>query len=94
VRELLVERLAIPQAAFQKLRPVRHDRQGVRLLWQQSPERRMMPTQLMPCAVPMSADAVPESLHLGDQLFARHAIDVVVHDASVHQRAALKAAAP
>jgi hypothetical protein len=91
VRELLVERLAIPQAALQKLRPVRHDRHGVRLLRQQRPERRMMPTQLMPCAVPMSADAVPESLHLGDQLRARHAVDVVVHDVSVHH---LKAVAP
>jgi hypothetical protein len=44
VRQLLVQRLAVPQATPEKLRPCRYGRHRVRFLGQKAPEGRVMPT--------------------------------------------------
>ena len=46
-RKLLVERLAVFQTPSQELRPRRHHWKRVALLGQESPQLRMMPTELM-----------------------------------------------
>ena len=79
IRQLLVERLAIPDTASHELWPFRDRGHRVRWLWQQAPKRGVMPAQFVARAVSMGADASAQSLDLGDQLFARHPFHVVVH---------------
>jgi hypothetical protein len=78
---LLVQRLPIPYAASQELRPVRNHREGIGFLRQQSPERRMMPAEGMPAAVAMFSNSLPQLFRLSDELFACHLLEVFVHSA-------------
>src|SRR5688500_7295494 len=81
LRRLLVQRLPIADAAAQELRPLRYHREGVGLLGQQPPQRRLVPAELVQVAVAMSSDAPPQRFDLLDQLIARHPVEVLVHSA-------------
>src|SRR5687767_7568666 len=78
VRRLLVERHPVFHASLHELRPVRHRRNGVGLLRQESPERRMMPAELVPRAVAMPPDAGPQLPDFDDELVAGHRGEVFV----------------
>ena len=67
-RSLLVERLTIPYAAAEELRPIGDDRQWIRLLGQQRPQSRMMPAQFVARAVAMPANTLPEPSCFGEEL--------------------------
>ena len=82
VGQLLVERSAIPQAALEKLRPLRDDRNWIGLFRQESPERGVMPTELMSRTVSMPTDPTPKFFDLVDELLTRHGVKILVHDAS------------
>ena len=77
-RQLPVERLAIANAAAQKLRPLGHHRQRIGSLGQERPELRMMPAQLMRRAVAMRANAFAQALDFSDQGAAVQRLEVVV----------------
>lgn len=79
LRRLFVKRLPILKAAFKELRPIRHFRQRIALFRQQAPQSRMMPAELMPIAVAMRTDALPQLFDLFDELLARHLLQVTVH---------------
>lgn len=81
--KLLVQRLTVSEAAAKELRPIGHFGEGVRLLRQQGPQSRMMPAKIVTAAVSMIADTASQPLHLGDQLVARHAFEIVVHSLSL-----------
>src|SRR6185436_7903572 len=85
IRELLVQRLAIPQAAPQELRPSGDPGQRVGLLGQEAPERRVMPAELLAGAVAVRPDALTQPPRLGDQLLARHGFEILVHATSGFQ---------
>lgn len=77
-RKLLIERLTISQTAAQELRP-RGDRwQRILVVRQQTPERWMVPAELMASAIAVTANTLPQLAHLSDKLFARHTVDVFV----------------
>lgn len=68
MRNLLIERLPIPYAATEELRPIGNDRKWIRSLRQQRPQRRMMPTQIVAGAVTVLANTLAEPFHFGDEL--------------------------
>jgi hypothetical protein len=76
---LLVERLAIADAALQELRPIGNDRHGIGSLWQERPKLGMMPAQLVAGAVPVRANGPPQPFDFGHQLVARHLVEFEVH---------------
>lgn len=78
--QLVVEGLTIANTTAQKLRPVRNNRDWIVLLGQQTPERRVMPAQLVTRAVAMFPNALPQLLRFGNEFFARHALEVFIHD--------------
>jgi hypothetical protein len=59
VRKLSIERLAVLNAAPEKLWPVWHLGQWVRRLWQETPQLWMMPAERLPGALSMLADSLP-----------------------------------
>src|SRR5262245_10854970 len=79
---LLVQRLPIADAAGEELGPFRNLGNRIGLLREKSPQRRMVPAQVMTGAVPMGSNAVAQLAHLVDQLIARHAQKIVVHRVS------------
>ena len=79
VRQLLVERLPVLDAARQEFRPGRHRRHRVRLLGQQAPELGVMPAEVVAGRIAVLADAGAEFLHLRDQLVAREFVEIGVH---------------
>jgi hypothetical protein len=52
------------------------------MLWQKSPEDRMMPAEFVTGAIAVCTNALPQSLHLSDKLLSRHSADIFVHDVS------------
>lgn len=77
---MFIERLAVTNAATEKRRPFWNGWQRVRLLWQQRPKFGMVPTQFMSRTVTMCADPTPEFCDFFDEFFARHSIEIFVHD--------------
>jgi len=61
---LPVERLAVLQASAKELRPVRDTGLRIALLWQQSPQLRVMPAEFVSRTVSMRADSFAEALDL------------------------------
>src|SRR5262245_41462130 len=87
---LLIERFPVANAAFEKLRPVRHLGERFRLLRQKFPQLWMMPAQLVTARIAVRADAVPQPPHLGEQLLACHVGQVFVQlSYSVSNRSAI-----
>jgi hypothetical protein len=78
-RELIVQRLPITDAPAHELGPVGHGRKGVLPLGQQSPQRGVMPAELVLAAVPMRADALSQLPGFGDELLAGQPFQVFVH---------------
>jgi hypothetical protein len=77
-RKLLIERLTVSQTAAQELRP-RGDRwQRILVVRQQTPQRWMMPAELMASAIAVTANTLAQLSYLREQLVARHAVDVFV----------------
>src|SRR5262249_38070223 len=77
--KLPVERLAVADAAAEELRPPGNDRKRVGPLGQKSPELRVMPAERVRARVPVCTDAGAQPLHLREQLFAGHRLEVLVH---------------
>src|SRR4030095_8728969 len=77
---LPVERLAIPEATPEELRPLRNRGKRIGALGQQPPQLRMVPAQLVAGGVPVLPDACTQALHLGNELLAGHRLEVLVHD--------------
>ena len=69
IGKLAVERLAIPDAAAQKLGPGRDCNILRNWFGKKTPKLWVMPAQIVPTTVAVSADAVPQSHHLGNQFF-------------------------
>jgi hypothetical protein len=67
---LFVERLPVPHTSTDELWPFRDRREWIRLLGKKTPERGMMPAELMARAVSMRANATAELLDLADELLA------------------------
>jgi hypothetical protein len=78
VRELLVEGLAVADAAAHELRPVRNLRLRIGAFGQQAPQLRVMPAQLVAAVVTMLADAGAQPLHLGDERVAIEPIEIII----------------
>ena len=79
VGRLLVERLAVTDAALQKLRPGRYQNLGLQFVWQQLPQIGMVPAQRMATAVSMDTDGLAQTFRLREQLLARQSVQVLVH---------------
>ena len=79
ILQLLIERLAVPQAAPEKLRPRRDGRNRVSPFREKPPERGVMPAELVSAAVAVLPDPRAQPLRLGHQLLARHRLQIVVH---------------
>jgi hypothetical protein len=77
-RKLLIEGLAISHTATQELRPRRDCWQGILVVRQQTPERWMMPAELMTSAIAVTANTLAQLSYFSDQLVARHAVYVLV----------------
>ena len=93
IRQLLVERLAVAQAASQKLRPARDGRHRIGPLRQQPPQRWMMPAEVVSRAVAMLADPRAQPLCLDHQLLApgeRQAIEAAFFSGLTHAEAAAR----
>ena len=69
IGKLPLECLAIPDAAAQKLGPGRDCNILRNWFGKKTPKLWVMPAQIVPTAVAVSADAVPQSHHLGNQFF-------------------------
>ena len=65
--------------ASQELRPLWHGRNRIGPLGEESPERRMVPTQLLSGRVAVGADSLAQTSDLGDQGVARETNEVLVH---------------
>jgi hypothetical protein len=78
MRELRVKGLTIPHTAAQELRPRWYGELWIELFWQQAPQVRMVPTQLMFSAVAMRADAGAQLLHLRDEFVSGELVEIVV----------------
>ena len=76
---MFIEGLPIPYATAQELRPIRHHRKRIRLFWQKSPKRRVMPTEFVHSAVTVLTNSLSQLLHLVDKFIACHLIKVSVH---------------
>jgi hypothetical protein len=79
---LLIKRLSILHAASNELRPLRHYGNGIGLFRKESPERRMVPAELMPGAVTMLTDTPSQHPHLINELLTRHPFEVFIHTSS------------
>ena len=86
MRGLFVQRLAIPDTALHELWPIGDDWDGIGSLRQQGPQVGVMPTEFMAGAVPVFANAHPQTLDFRHQLFARHLAKVIIHAAIVPRR--------
>jgi hypothetical protein len=84
--QLLVERLAVLQAAPKELRPLGHFRERIRPLGQEAPEIGMVPAEFVASAVAVLADALTQPLALDDELFVAQAFEVVIHGRTVSRR--------
>src|SRR5262245_25778293 len=84
VRQLSIERLAIPDAPAQKLRPLGYAGKRIAFSGQQSPQFRMMPTELVPGTVAVFANSGAQPLHLGNQLFSIQVVEIFIHDVMLH----------
>ncbi|MBW3578718.1 MAG: hypothetical protein KY462_13455 [Actinobacteria bacterium] len=76
--KLTIERFSVREATAQELRPWRYGNLRIDRLRQQTPELGMMPAEIVARTVPMSTDARPESLHLGDERLAVKALQILV----------------
>ena len=83
IRQLVVQRLPISNAAAHELRPVRDNGQRVGLPGQQPPQSRVMPAKLVFGAVAVVANARAQLTDLGDQLVTRHLLEIVIHRLSL-----------
>src|SRR5262245_35571602 len=83
IRELLIQRLSVDDAAPQKLRPCWDRRQRVRLLREESPELGMMPAERVAGAVSVSSDPGAQPSGLFDEPLAGHYFEILVHTASL-----------
>ena len=72
IRQLFVQRLAVPQAAPKKLWPSRNRRQRVGLVGQEAPERRVMSAERVSGAISVGAGS-PRATALPPQSAARAA---------------------
>ena len=79
IRELSIERLSVAKAAAEKLRPVRDLGKRVLPFGQEAPKVGVVPAELVSARVAVAADAQTQTLRFGDELIARHAVEVVVH---------------
>jgi len=79
VRKLPLERLPVTQASTDELRPWRNDDLRGELLREETPQLRVMPTQLVAGAVTMSAYSHSQPLHFGDELLAAEPLQIVIH---------------
>src|SRR3989442_13101160 len=86
IRQLLVQRLAGPQTASEKLRPRWNRRQRAGLFGEEAPECRLMPAERVSGAVPVGPDARAQPPRLGNQLLAHHRVEIFVHDTSLPNR--------
>jgi hypothetical protein len=68
IRQLLVQRLAVVNAAANELRPVGHNGQRVGFFRQQRPQRGVVPAQLVARAVAMRANALAELFDFNNEL--------------------------
>lgn len=78
-RQLIVERLAIPEASAEELRPVGYPRNGIARFREQSPQFRMVPTERMACGIPVLSDSRPQPFHFCDERFSIQRYKVFVH---------------
>src|SRR5687768_16693423 len=78
VGRLLVERLPVADAPAHELGPLGHDREWVGALRKQRPQGRVVPAQLVAGAVAVLADALTKALHFGQELLARHLVEVFI----------------
>lgn len=79
MRQLTVQRLSIAEAAAQEFWPRRHRRLGIGFFGKQSPERGMVPAQLVTRTIAVLTDACAESLDLSDQVIARETLEIFIH---------------
>src|SRR5262245_55942321 len=79
VGRLHVERLPVSDAAPDELRPGRDDGDGICLLRQQAPKRRVMPAKVVKAGIPMLPYTAAQLFHLFNELLAGHSVEVVVH---------------
>lgn len=79
VRQLIVERLAISEASPQELRPVGNIGNRIGRFREQSPQFWMVPTELMACAIPVSADARAQPFHFCDERVSIQTRKVFIH---------------
>jgi len=86
VRSLLVERLAIADAALHELRPVGNDDGRIGSFGQQRPQVWVMPAKFVACAVAMFSNALAKAFYLCQQLFVRHLLEIVVHAVILSER--------
>ena len=78
-RQLPVERLAVAQASAKELRPVGDTGLRIGLFWQQSPQLRVMPAELLPRTVAVGPDALAQPPDLGYERVAIEGRQIVVH---------------
>ena len=79
VRQLLIERFAIPQTPTKELRPLRHTWKRVALLGKQPPQIGMVPAQLVSGAVAMRPDSGTETLDLGHECLSIEIRQILIH---------------
>src|SRR5438093_13274524 len=79
VQELFVQRLAIPEAAAQELRPCRHVRQRIALLGQQSPELWMVPTQFVTRSIAVGPNTCTQPFDFRHERVSIEIGEVFVH---------------
>jgi hypothetical protein len=76
---LLIERLAVANAAPKELRPIRHGGKRVLLLREEAPETGVMPAELLTGAVSVFANAPAKLENLLHQLFAGETGQILIH---------------
>ncbi len=84
MRELSVEGLPITHTTAQELRSRWHGDMGIEFFWEQAPQLRMVPTELMGGAVAMRADAGTQLLHLRNQFVSCALCKIFIHSLSYH----------
>ena len=78
-RQLLVEGLAVADAASQELWPVRHRWLRIRRLGQESPQFRVVPAEIVARTVAVLSNARTQALHFGDQLPVGERFEIFIH---------------
>ena len=76
VGKLFVQRLAVVDAAAHELRPLRHRNARGERFRQQTPKRRLVPAEVVPCRIPMLADAGSQSSHFRQELVPRELLEI------------------